>query len=114
MSHSRRAAQIDANAIKVHFSPAVTSAFGDLEEAVRTSGHFDRDLLRTVQELAAGADKSAHAVLISLPAIAAETMKHVRATGDAKAEQAWNDIAAQMNEQGFSLTQIRGRRESPG
>jgi hypothetical protein len=114
MSHSRKVAQIDARAVNVHFSPAVTSAFGDLEAAVHSSGHFDKDLLRTVQELAAGQDKSVHAVLISLPAIAAETMNHIRSTGDRRAERAWDDITAQMNENGFSLTQVRGRRESPG
>jgi hypothetical protein len=114
MTHSRKVAQIDAKEIKVHFSPAVTSAFGDLEASVQSSEHFDKDILRTVQDYAAGQAKSIHGVLISLPAIAAETMKHVRATGDARAEQAWNDITAQINEKGFSLTQLRGRREGPG
>ena len=57
MNHSRKAAQIDAKEIGIHLSPAVTSAFGELEAAVRSSEHFDKDVLRTVQDFAAGQDK---------------------------------------------------------
>ena len=111
MSHAHKAAEVEARDIKVQLSPAVTSAFSDLEQAVRGSEHFDGDIIRIVQDYAAGKTKSVHDVLIGLPAIAMETMKHVRATGDKRAEQAWEDIAAQMNENGFSLTQEHGRRK---
>ena len=111
MTHSRKVAEIDARDIKVHFSPAVRSAFGDLEAAVHFSEHFDGDILRTVQDYAAGKPKSVHDVLIVLPTIAGETMKHVKATGDKRAEEAWNEIAGQISENGFSLTQERGRRK---
>jgi hypothetical protein len=111
MSHARKAAEIDARDIKVHFPPAVTSAFGELEAAVRSSEHFDADILRIVQDYAAGKTKSVHSALITIPAIAEEKMKHVRATGDTRAEQAWHEIAVQMNEGGFSLTQERVRRK---
>lgn len=111
MSHARKAAEINANDIMVQFSPGVRKAFGDLEEAVRGSEHFDGDIHRIVQDYAAGKTKSLHSVLIGLPAIAQETMNHVRATGDMRGELAWDEIASQMNENGFSLTQARGRRK---
>ena len=34
-------------------------------------------------------------------------MKHVRESGDMRAEQAWNNIAAQMNEKGIHALQLR-------
>jgi len=111
MSHARKAAEVDARDIKVHFSPAVTKAFGELEEAVRGSEHFDWDAHRILQDYAAGKPKTLHSVLIGLPVIAMETMKYGRATGDTSAEMAWDDIAAQINENGFSVTQERGRRK---
>lgn len=111
MDHSRKVSEVNARDIKVQFSPAVTKAFGDLEEAVRGSEHFDWDAHRIIQDLAAETPKSLHSVLIGLPVIAEETIKYVRTTGDRRAELAWEDIAAQINENGFSLTQSRGRRK---
>jgi hypothetical protein len=110
MTHSRKVAEINPRDIEVHFAPAVTKAFGDLEEAVRGSKHFDGDIHRIVQDYAAGKTKTLHSVLIGLPEIAAQTMQHVRMTGDTSAEAAWDEIAVQMNEAGFSVTPARGRR----
>lgn len=111
MSHSRKVSEVNASDIVVQFSPSVTKAFGDLEEAVRGSEHFDLDIHRIVQDYAAGKTKTLHSVLIGLPAIAQETMKHVRLTGDTSAEAAWGEIASQIVENGFSVTQGRGRRK---
>ncbi len=111
MSHSRKVAEVNARDMEVHFSPAVTKSFGDLEEAVRGSQHFDGDIYRIVQDYAAGKTKTLHGVLVGLPAIAGETMKHVRMTGDTSAELAWEDISAQINENGFSVSEKRGRRK---
>jgi hypothetical protein len=111
MSHSRKIAEVNANDFMVQLSPAVTKAFGDLEEAVRGSEHFDGDIHRIVQDYAAGKTKTLHSVLIGLPEIAAQTMRHVRMTGDTSAEAAWDEIAVQMNEAGFSVTPARGRRK---
>jgi hypothetical protein len=111
MSHSRKVAEIDSRDIEVRFSPAVIKAFGDLEESVRGSQHFDSEARRIVQDYAAGKAKSVHDVLIGFPAIAMETMRHVRATGDTRAEMAWEEIAAQINENGFSVSEKRGRRK---
>jgi hypothetical protein len=111
MSHSRKVAEINANEIMVQFSPAVTKAFGDLEEAVRGSEHFDWDAHKIVKDYAAGKPKTLHSALIGLPSVAMATMEYVRMTGDRSAEMAWQDIAGQINENGFSLTQERGRRK---
>jgi hypothetical protein len=111
MTHSRKVAEINPTDIEVQFSPAVTKAFGDLEEAVRGSKHFDGGIYRIVQDYAAGKTRTVHGVLIGLPSIAQETMKHVRMTGDTSAEVAWGEIAAQIPENGFTVTQVRGRRK---
>jgi hypothetical protein len=111
MSHSRKLAEINAREINVQFSPAVTRAFRDLEEAVRGSEHFDWDAHKIVKDYAAEKPKSLHSVLIGLPVVATATMDYVRATGDRRPELAWDEIASQMPENGFSVTQERGRRK---
>jgi len=109
MSHARKAAEINANDFMVQFSPAVTKHFGDLEEIVRDNEHFDWDAHQIVKDYAAGKPKTLHSVLIGLPAIAMATMEYVRMTGDRSAEMAWQEIAGQINENGFSVSERRGR-----
>ena len=111
MSHAQKVEEINARNIMVQFSPAVTKAFGDLKEAVGDSKHFDWDALQMVKDYAAGKPKTLHSALIGLPSVAMATMEYVRMTGDRSAEVAWQDIAGQINENGFSLTQERGRRK---
>ncbi len=110
-SHSRKATELDAKAIQVHFSPRLTQAFRDLAAAVHFSEHFDNGTLRTVQDFAEGKSTSLHGVMISLPVLATETFKHIEATGDDRAREAWEDISAQMSEKGFTLTRIRTREK---
>ena len=110
-SHSRKASEIDPRSVKVHFSPEVTQAFGDLSAAVHFSEHFDGDMQRVVQDWAAGKPDSIYAVLIALPVIAQETFKHVRATGDERASEAWRKISGELLESGFTLTKERGREK---
>lgn len=109
--HRRKATELEARDIDVHFSPKVTQAFRDLAAAVHFSEHFDGDIRRIVQDWAAGKPKSVHDVLIALPSIAGETFRHIAATGDERAQEAWDEISAQMNEKGFTLTKgrIRGK-----
>lgn len=109
MSHSRKVAEIDARGIEVHFSERVRSAFADLAAAAHFSEHFDGDMLDSVREWGAGRPVSVHEALTSLPLIAEETAKHVRATGDKRAEDAWQEVGLAMSEKGFSLTQARKR-----
>jgi hypothetical protein len=109
-SHASKAAsEIDPMNVVVKFSPQVTEAFGDLAAAVHFSEHFDGDMLRTVQDYAAGKPRSVHDILISLPVIASETFKHVHATGDQRASEAWSKIGLEMLENGFTLAARRGR-----
>jgi len=110
-SHSSKATELDARGITVQFSPKVTEAFQDLAAAVHFSDHFDGDILKIVQDLATGKPKSVHGILISLPSIAAETFRHIAATGDKRAREAWDEVSAQMSEQGFTLTKIRAREK---
>jgi hypothetical protein len=113
-SHRSKATELDAKGIEIHFSPKMIQAFRDLAAAVHFSGDFDGSMLRTVQDLAEGKPTSLHGVLVSLPAIAGETFRHIAATSDERAREAWDDISAQMGERGFtlSLTKVRERQQS--
>jgi hypothetical protein len=93
----------------MRFSPAVVSAFSDLAAAVHFSEHFDADMRSILQEWAEGKAPSAHSVLTALPLIAGETFRHIHATNDKKAEEAWAEICGQMSEQGFTFAQKRTR-----
>jgi len=98
---------MDPRGVNIHFAPEVQRAFGDLAAAVHSSGHFDGEMLKTVQEWAAGKAASVHDVMTSLPVIAKETFKHVEATGDQKAAQAWDTIGSELLERGFTLDKQR-------
>ena len=106
-SHSRKATQMDPRGVNIHFSPEVQRAFGDLASAVHSSEHFDSEMLKTVQEWAAGKSASVHDVITSLPVIAQETFRHVNATGDSKAAEAWGNIGSELLERGFMLDKQR-------
>jgi hypothetical protein len=109
--HRRKANELDAGEIDVHFSPRVTQAFRDLAAAVHFSEHFDGDIKKIVEDWAAGKPKSIHGVLVALPSIAGETFKHIAATGDERAQEAWDEIGSQMLENGFTLTKARVREK---
>ena len=107
--HQRKANELDASEIDVHFSPRVTQAFRDLAAAVHFSEHFDGDIRSIVQDWAQEKPKTVDGVLIALPTIAGETFRHIAATGDERAHEAWEEISSQMNENGFTLTKARIR-----
>jgi hypothetical protein len=107
--HARKASEIDPRSVDVHFSPEVQRAFGDLAAAVHFSEHFDPDTLKTVQEWASGKSRSVHDIMTALPLVAEETFKHVHATGDAKAAEAWGQIGSELLEKGFTLSKERRR-----
>lgn len=97
------------SSIKVSFSPAVRSAFADLAAAVHFSEHFDDGMRRELQEWASGKPQSVHSVILALPSIAGETFAHIQATGDARAQLAWDEISSQMGEKGFTLSKLSER-----
>jgi hypothetical protein len=107
--HASRETELNPREIKVRFSPAVVSAFSDLAAAVHFSEHFDADMRNILQEWAAGKVPSAHSVLTAFPLIAGETFRHIHATNDAKAKEAWDEICGQLSEQGFTFAQKRIR-----
>ncbi len=115
VSHSRRSSELDPASILVSFSPQLTQAFADLAAAVHFSQHFDRDIFGIVNDWGQGKTKSLRNVLIALPSIADETLKHIHATGDERAKEAWKQIQLEMaEEKGFSLNSRRAGFSSPG
>jgi len=87
----------------------LTQAFADLAAAVHFSEHFDRDIFDVLKGWGDGKKQSLHGVLIALPSIADETLKHIHATGDERAREAWEEIQRKIaEEKGFSLTSPRG------
>jgi hypothetical protein len=108
-SHANKIAHSDPRSVAVHLSPEVRGAFADLAAAVHFSEHFDADTLLTVQELAADKKLSVFDVLTAFPLIAEETFKHIHATGDKRAAEAWNEIGSELLQRGFTLAKFRLR-----
>lgn len=103
-AHAARVSEIDPSSIKVHFSPEVLTAFGDLAAAVHFSEHFDPDIRAVLDEWASGKPKSVYGILIGYPAIAQETARYIAATNDKMAQDALLELSTQMIEHGFTLT----------
>jgi hypothetical protein len=108
-SHASRETELNPRNIEIRFSPGVRNAFNDLDAAVHFSEHFDADMKGVLQRWAEGKTPSAHEFVTAIPLIAAETFRHIHATNDQKARDAWEDIAGQLSEQGFAFTQKRAR-----
>lgn len=102
-SHRDRTKALDPRNIEVRFSPEVRHTLGDLAAAVRPSRHFKADMFGILRQWAEGEPPSVHHVLVSFSLLAEETFKHIRATGDRRAEEAWSDFASAMSERGFTL-----------
>jgi hypothetical protein len=107
--HAGRENELNPREIKVRFSPEVRSAFADLAAAVHFSEHFDADMRSILQEWAEGKAPTAHSFLTALPLVAEETFRHIHATNDLKAKDAWDEIASQLPEHGFTFAQKRIR-----
>jgi hypothetical protein len=103
--HRRKATELDAREIEVHFSPELAEAFKDLAAAVHFSEHFDPEIRMNLQDLVKNGGGSLRSVLTSLPTFAEETFKHIAATGDERAREAWSNLATQIWERDrFTLT----------
>ena len=107
-SHQRKLEEIDPYKVTVRFSPRVKAALADLEAAVHFSKHFDGDVYAMVQGWARGKSPTVRDVIVEFPLIARETFRHIHATGDKRAEEAWDDLSSQLFEAGFTLGQQRG------
>jgi hypothetical protein len=109
-SHRRKLEEVDGDSIKVHFSAKVKGALADLDAAVHFSEHFDGDAYAILHSWATGKNPSVREVMVALPLIAEETSRHVRESGDERAEDAWRELCNQMPENGFALTQRKRQR----
>lgn len=109
-SHRGRLDELDARNINVRFSQRVKSALADLDAAVHFSEHFDGDAYAILRDWAKGKAPSVHDVMVALPLIASETFRHIQATGDRRAEEAWDQLCSDMLEHGFALTQRSRQR----
>ncbi|HTV53781.1 MAG TPA: hypothetical protein VMI06_02590, partial [Terriglobia bacterium] len=106
---ARNVNDLDPRRINVRFSENMQTAFADLEAAVHFSEQFDGDMRETLREWAVGKKPSIYEVLTAMPLIAEETFNHIRATGDAKAKEAWSEVCLKMSEQGFTLAKEQSR-----
>jgi hypothetical protein len=94
--HLSKGTEIDADNATIQFSPVVTRSFARLEAMVHDSPHFSSEIRENLQDLAAGKAFPVHTALTEMGLIAKETMKHVAATGDTRAEQALGDLISDV------------------
>jgi len=90
--HTSGTQKIDAEGVRVQFAPGVVRGFARLEALVHDSPHFDSDLLLNLQDLAAGKPFFIQTALSEMALLTRETMKHVQATGDKRAEEALEEL----------------------
>jgi hypothetical protein len=90
--HTGGTQKINADMVKVQFTPGVVRSFARLEALVHDSPHFDSDLLLNLQDLAAGKPFFIQTALSEMALITRETMNHVRETGDSRAEKALEEL----------------------
>ena len=111
MNQTRNETILNAREVELRLSEPVRGALADLKAAVHFSKHFDPDVLVALTRISEGKSPSAHDFIISLPTIAEETFRHIQATGDERAREAWSQLGDHMLNQGFQLvsTQQIGR-----
>jgi hypothetical protein len=110
--HADRTKRTDTSAeMRMSFSGPVKAAFADLAAAVHFSKDFDPDIKNVLHEWAGEKTLKVHDIISALPAIAEETFKHIHATGDERAAEAWHEIRSQIAEHGFTLspTSVRAK-----
>jgi hypothetical protein len=108
-SRTPKPGELDPQSVIVEFGPELRRSFGDLADAVRFDENFDADMRSIVEGWAAKGKTSVHDLLAALPVIAAETFKHVQATSNQRAQDAWIDIGIQLAEPDFGLQRPRLR-----
>ena len=96
--HSQRFRKVNTEVTKVEFSPDVVTSFRRLEAFVHNSDHFAPEMIENLQDLASGKPAHLDTAMVTILYIGRETMKHVQATGDKRAEDALRDLASALND----------------
>lgn len=111
MSTQQRGRYAAGEDIKIEFSLPVRSAIRDLEASVHFSDHFDTGVREILNEWSQRKAITVHQFVVAFPAIAEETFRHIHATTDSRAQEAWDALRAQLSERGFAiaLTRSSGR-----
>jgi hypothetical protein len=91
-THSHRFRKVNSEVQKVRFSPDVVKRFRHLEAFVHDSEHFAPQILENLQDHASGKPAHLATAMADMAAIAQQTMKHVYATGDLRAESALDEL----------------------
>jgi hypothetical protein len=86
----------DGETLRVRFSPEVTQQFARLEAMVYNSDHFAPEILLELRDRAAGKPVSVRGTIASVAAIVQETMSHIAATGDTRAEEQLESLILEL------------------
>jgi hypothetical protein len=108
--HSRRETGINARELQVSFSENVKDALRSLTQIAARSEHIDPETYSILKEWSGGKATTVHDVMIAMPLVAEQVAEHIRATDDEGAKDAWRDLCMQMPEEGFTVSQVRGRK----
>jgi hypothetical protein len=108
----RASSQSGDEAILVQFSPEVVRAFSRLEAAVHKSEYFSPEILENLQAYTTGKPMTVHNAINAMTFVTQETMKHVLKTGDAHAEEAFNDLTTALIEDSKSPVRLVKQRIS--
>ena len=92
---AKRAAE-DGETLRVRFSPEVTRQFARLVAMVHNSDHFGPEILLELRDRVAGKPVSVRGTIASVAAIVQETMRHVAATGDTRAEEQLESLILEL------------------
>ena len=90
--HGARTQKLDADTVKIQCAPELVRSFARLEALVHDSPHYPRELLANLQDLASGKPLHVQTALTEMALITRETMKHMQATGDKRAEKALEEL----------------------
>jgi hypothetical protein len=85
--HASRVEDSAGNDLRVRFSPEVLRQFARLEAAVHDSPHFGPEMLLILRDLAEGKATDVRSTLLGVAAVVQETGRHIRETGDKKADE---------------------------
>lgn len=102
--HASTTQRVNADDVKIKFAPDVVRSLARLEALLHDSPHYDSDLLENLRELASGKPQPVQIALTEMALITRETMKHVHATGDKRAEEALGDLHSALTRDPASKT----------
>jgi hypothetical protein len=105
-----RGSAMDSRSVRIRFSPEVKRLFARVEGAVHGSEHFSPEILENLQEYADEKPLLIQAALAHVATVTKETMRHINATGDEKAQLALWDLASALGEDNaFTLVKTPAR-----